>query len=283
MGGPCISPAQPVGVVAAPPCDSRSAAASSSARSAGLGGPGTTAVTSACSSKVVYGGRETARDAAVTSLSEQSGTIELAGKKVVRLGFGSMRFTGRGIWGEPSDRAECVAVLRRAVELGVQLLDTAAGSKRLGPAAWPPVGRPEYLRQQALLSMRRLGVDQIDLFQLHRIDPLVPVADQVGKLANLREEGKIVSVGLPQVAVDQLEQARSIAEIAVCKAATTSVTVTPRTSSTSAAATRSTSSRGHLWRRVGWTRTAGCSLTSPGPTTSRWGQSPSPGCLPSPR
>jgi pyridoxine 4-dehydrogenase len=150
-----------------------------------------------------------------------------------------MRLTGRGIWGAPSDnRSECVAVVRRAVELGVQMIDTAdsygphvseeiireaihpyrddiliatkagltrngpdvidtpQGPMRVGPEAWPPAGRPEYLRQQALLSMRRLGVEHIDLFQLHRIDPQVPLDDQVGELKSLQEEGKIRSVGL---------------------------------------------------------------------------------------
>lgn len=192
----------------------------------------------------------------MNALSDQAGTITVAGKTVSRLGFGTMRLTGRGIWGEPTDRDECVAVLRRAVELGVQLFDTAdsygpyvaeqilrdalhpypadiiiatkagltrngpdvidgpSGPQRLGPAAWPPVGRPEYLRQQALMSMRRLGVDQIDLFQLHRIDLQVPLADQVGELKHLQDEGKIVAIGLSQVTVGQLAEARTIADIA---------------------------------------------------------------------
>ena len=186
---------------------------------------------------------------------DQVGTFDIAGKRVSRLGFGTMRLTGRGIWGEPADRDECVAVLRRAVELGVQFIDTADsygpnvaediihaalhpypddvviatkagltrngpdvidtddGPKRLGPAAWPPVGRPEYLRQQALMSLRRLGLDQIDLFQLHRIDPQVPLADQVGELKKLQDEGKIVAIGLSQVTLDQLAEAQAIADI----------------------------------------------------------------------
>ena len=190
------------------------------------------------------------------SLSERSGTFRLAGKLVARLGFGSMRLTGRGIWGEPDDRDECVAVVRRAVELGVQLIDTADsygpyvaeeiirqaihpypddvliatkagltrngpdvidtpdGPRRLGPAAWPPVGRPEYLRQEALMSLRRLGLEQIDLFQLHRIDPKVPLADQVGELKLLQEEGKIRAIGLSQVTAEQLREAQQIATIA---------------------------------------------------------------------
>ncbi|MFG2304726.1 aldo/keto reductase [Actinacidiphila glaucinigra] len=190
-----------------------------------------------------------------TSLADSAGTYEIAGKKIARLGFGAMRLTGLGIWGEPEDRAECVRVVRRAVELGVQLIDTAnsygpyiseeiireaihpypddvliatkAGLTRngpdvikqgnelvrLGPKAWPPVGRPEYLRQEALMSLRRLGLDQIDLFQLHRVDPKVSLEEQVGELKNLQEEGKIVAIGLSQVTVDQIEQARGIADI----------------------------------------------------------------------
>jgi aryl-alcohol dehydrogenase-like predicted oxidoreductase len=191
-----------------------------------------------------------------TSLADSVGTYEIAGKRIARLGFGAMRLTGLGIWGEPEDRAECVRVVRRAVELGVQLIDTAdsygpyiseeiireaihpypddvliatkAGLTRngpdvvrqgdelvrLGPRAWPPVGRPEYLRQEALMSLRRLGLDRIDLFQLHRVDPGVPLEEQVGELKNLQDEGKIVAIGLSQVTVEQIEQARRIADIA---------------------------------------------------------------------
>jgi aryl-alcohol dehydrogenase-like predicted oxidoreductase len=192
----------------------------------------------------------------IVPLPDAAGTFEIAGKKVARLGFGAMRLTGLGVWGEPEDRQECVRVVRRAVELGVQLIDTAdsygpsvseeiireaiypyrddvliatkagltrngpdvvragEGLVRLGPAAWPPVGRPEYLRQQALMSLRRLGVDHIDLFQLHRVDPKVPLEDQVGELKKLQEEGKVVAIGLSQVSVGQIEQARAIVEIA---------------------------------------------------------------------
>jgi len=181
--------------------------------------------------------------------------ISIAGKALSRLGFGSMRFTGRGIWGEPEDRDECIAVARRAVDLGVQFIDTAdsygphvaeqilyealhpypddiviatkagltrngpdvidtdSGPKRLGPAAWPPVGRPEYLRQQVLMSMRRLGVDQIDLLQLHRVDLKVPLAEQIGELKALQDEGKIRDIGMSQCTVAQLDEARRIADI----------------------------------------------------------------------
>ncbi len=145
------------------------------------------------------------------------------------------------MWGDPKDPDEAVRVLRRAVELGVNFIDTAdsygpfvsenlirkalhpyrddlviatkAGLTRQGPNEWRPVGRPEYLRQQAELSLRHLGVDRIDLYQLHRIDPQVPLADQLGELVALQQEGKIRHIGLSQVSVEQLRQAREIATI----------------------------------------------------------------------
>lgn len=171
-----------------------------------------------------------------------AGTFEIADKTVHRLGFGAMRLTGKGIWGEPDDRAECVRVVRRAVELGVDLIDTAdsygpyvseeiirealhpypeqvlvatkAGLVRHGPDIWKPVGRPEYLRQEAEMSLRRLGVDRLDLFQLHRIDEKVPLEEQIGELKALQDEGKIGAIGLSEVSVEQIEAARKIAEIA---------------------------------------------------------------------
>jgi aryl-alcohol dehydrogenase-like predicted oxidoreductase len=176
------------------------------------------------------------------TLAQQTGTFEIAGKQVARLGFGAMRLTGDGIWGEPADRAECVRVVRRAVELGVQLIDTAdsygpevseeiiceaihpypddvliatkAGFVRHGPNIWKPVGRPEYLRQQAEMSLRRLKLDRIDLFQLHRIDEKVPVADQAGLLKDLLDEGKVGAVGLSEVSTDQIDEVRKIVDIA---------------------------------------------------------------------
>jgi pyridoxine 4-dehydrogenase len=170
-----------------------------------------------------------------------SGTFRLGDSTVHRLGFGAMRITGPGIWGEPADRAECVRVLRRAVELGVDLIDTAdsygpevsenlifealhpypdglviatkAGLTRSGPGRWAPVGRPEYLRQQCEMSLRRLGLEQIDLFQLHRIDPAVPAAEQFGLLADLVSEGKVRHVGLSQVSIREIEAARRVVPI----------------------------------------------------------------------
>ncbi|MFI9401550.1 aldo/keto reductase [Nocardia sp. NPDC052316] len=171
-----------------------------------------------------------------------SGTFALGGDLPVhRLGYGAMQLTGPGVWGDPKDPDEAVRVLRRAVELGVTFIDTAdsygpfvseqlirkalhpyaddlviatkGGLTRSGPGDWRPVGRPEYLRQQTELSLRNLGLEQIDLYQLHRIDPQVPLADQLGELVLLQQEGKIRHIGVSQVSVDQLRQAREIATI----------------------------------------------------------------------
>jgi pyridoxine 4-dehydrogenase len=178
-----------------------------------------------------------------TSIAGASGTFKLGGDlEVNRLGYGTMQLTGDGVWGEPDDRDEAIAVLRRAVDAGVNFIDTAdsygpevaerlifealhpypdglviatkAGLTRPGPGDWKPVGRPEYLRQQCELSLRRLGLETHDLFQLHRIDPEVPVAEQVGELAELQKEGKIRHIGLSEVDVSQLEEAQKTAKIA---------------------------------------------------------------------
>ena len=178
-----------------------------------------------------------------TSVAAASGTFELGGKLTVnRLGFGAMQLTGPGVWGDPRDPDEAVRVLRRAVELGVNFIDTAdsygpfvselliaealhpypadlviatkAGLTRSGPGDWRPVGRPEYLRQQAELSLRHLKLEQIPLFQLHRIDSKVPLEDQLGELAKLKDEGKIAHIGLSEVSVEQFDAASAITEIA---------------------------------------------------------------------
>ena len=171
-----------------------------------------------------------------------SGTFAIGGDlSVTRLGYGAMQLTGPGVWGEPKDPAEAIRVLRRAVELGVNFIDTAdaygpfvsellirqalhpypdglviatkAGFTRQGPGLWRPVGRPEYLRQQAELSLRHLGLERIDLLQLHRIDPQVPLADQIGEFARLREEGKVRHIGLSEVNVEEIDAARRVAPI----------------------------------------------------------------------
>ncbi|MEV0407844.1 aldo/keto reductase [Actinoallomurus sp. NPDC050550] len=169
-------------------------------------------------------------------------TFTIGGDLTVnRLGFGAMRITGPGIWGPPADRDEALRVLRRAVELGVDFIDTAdsygpyvseelihealhpydgvtiatkAGLVRTGPNEWHPVGRPKYLRQQVMMSLRRLGLERIDLFQLHRIDPEVPLGDQLGELRDLRDEGRIRHIGLSEVSVEEIEKARQIVPIA---------------------------------------------------------------------
>lgn len=180
---------------------------------------------------------------------EQQITAAASGKlrmdkdlQVNRLGYGTMQLTGPGVWGEPVDPEGALRVLRRAVELGVTFIDTAdsygpfvaerlikqalhpykedlviatkAGLTRPGPDDWRPVGRPEYLRQQVELSLRHLGLERIDLMQLHRIDPKVPLEEQLGELALLKEEGKIRHVGLSEVTVDQLKAAEKITPIA---------------------------------------------------------------------
>lgn len=167
-------------------------------------------------------------------------TFTYAHQTVNRLGYGAMRITGPGIWGYPQDRDECLAVLRRAVELGVDFIDTAdsygpsvseeliaqalhpygnvkiatkAGLLRTGPDVWVPCGRPDYLRQECELSLRRLGQESLDLFQLHRIDPTVPSEEQFGLLRALLDEGKVRAVGLSQVSVDEIKVAQGIVAI----------------------------------------------------------------------
>jgi pyridoxine 4-dehydrogenase len=159
---------------------------------------------------------------------------------VKRLGFGSMRITGKGIWGPPADRNEAVRVLRRAVELGVNFIDTAdsygpyvseeiihdalhpydglviatkAGLTRSGPDRWATNGRPGHLREACEGSLQRLGLERIDLYQLHRIDRDVPLADQVGTMKALQDEGKVRHIGLSEVSVGQLQEAAQIADI----------------------------------------------------------------------
>lgn len=171
-----------------------------------------------------------------------AGTFQIGGElTVTRLGFGAMRITGPGIWGPPADHDEALAVLRRLPELGVDFVDTAdsygpfvsedlirealhpyggmvvatkAGFVRTGPGEWHPVGRPEYLRACCEMSLRRLDVEAIDIFQLHRIDPQVPREEQFGVLADLRREGKVRHVGLSEVSVEEIEAARAVFPVA---------------------------------------------------------------------
>ncbi|MEK6252999.1 MAG: aldo/keto reductase [Actinomycetota bacterium] len=174
---------------------------------------------------------------------ETAGTLTLGGELTVRrLGFGAMRITGDGIWGPPEDRDGAIATLRRAVELGVNLIDTAdsygpyvseeliaealhpyaddvaiatkGGLTRAGPSQWAPDGRPERLHEACEGSLQRLRVDRIDVYQLHAPDPNVPYEESVGALKELRDEGKIRLVGVSNVSVEQLETAREIVSVA---------------------------------------------------------------------
>lgn len=170
-----------------------------------------------------------------------TGTFSLGTMPVHRLVFGAMRITGPGIWGPPRDRAEAIRVLRRAVDLGVDLIDTAdsygpyvseelirealhpypdglviatkAGLVRTGPDEWHPVGRPEYIRQECEMSLRRLGVETLDLFQLHEPDPQVPLEEEIGVFADLQQEGKVRHVGVSNVTLDQLDVCRRGADV----------------------------------------------------------------------
>jgi pyridoxine 4-dehydrogenase len=171
-----------------------------------------------------------------------SGTFRIGGDlEVTRLGFGAMRVTGEGIWGPPRDHDQALAVLRRLPDLGVDFIDTAdsygpyvseelirealhpydgvkvatkAGLLRTGPGKWHPLGRPEYLRQECEMSLRRLGVEAIDLWQLHRIDAQVPREEQFGVMKELQDEGKVRHLGLSEVSVEEIEAAREVVDVA---------------------------------------------------------------------
>jgi pyridoxine 4-dehydrogenase len=174
--------------------------------------------------------------------AKKSGEFLIGGDlRVKRLGFGAMRITGDGVWGEPADRTEAIRVLRRAVELGINFIDTAdsygpgvseeiiaealhpypadlviaskGGFDRPGPNQWVENGKPEHLRSACEGSLRRLRLDRIDLYQLHRIDPKVPAEDQLGTLKDLQAQGKIKHIGLSEVSVQQIQHARAIVPI----------------------------------------------------------------------
>lgn len=175
-------------------------------------------------------------------IADKAGTFSIGGKlKVNRLGYGAMRITGKGIWGEPDDREGALATLKRLPELGVDFIDTAdsygpdisewlikdalhpyddvkvatkGGLTRTGPNVWIPVGRPEYLRQQVHKSLRNLGVEQIDLWQLHRIDDKVPADEQFGAIREFLDEGLIAYAGLSEVSVADIEAANKVFPVA---------------------------------------------------------------------
>ena len=178
----------------------------------------------------------------VPASAAAAGTIEIGGDMVVhRMGFGAMRVTGQGIWGDPPDAGQAKATLRRVVELGVNFIDTAdsygpevserliaealhpypgdlviatkGGLLRPGPGRWDPDGRPEHLREACEGSLRRLRLDQIPLYQFHRPDPRVPLAESLGALAQLKDEGKIRHIGVSNVSEDQLREAQRITPV----------------------------------------------------------------------
>jgi pyridoxine 4-dehydrogenase len=180
--------------------------------------------------------------AVATVSAKASGTFAIGGDLPVnRLGFGAMRITGEGIWGEPKDRESAKQVLRRAVELDINFIDTAdaygpdvseqiigealapyksgvviatkGGLTRQGPNVWTPLGNPQYLKQQVEMSLRYLKQERIDLWQLHRIDPKVPVEESLGIIKELQTQGKIRHVGLSEVKPHEIEQARKVIDI----------------------------------------------------------------------
>src|ERR671916_2360433 len=182
-------------------------------------------------------------DQSARSDAAAAGTFDLGeALRVNRLGFGAMRITGKGIWGKSENPEEARAVLRRAVELGINLIDTAdsygpevserligetlhpypddlviatkAGLTRPGPSDWRPDGRPEHIREAIEGSLRRLKLETVDLYQLHRIDPDVPVEESLGTIADLRDEGKVRHVGLSEVGVEDLRRAQEVLPIA---------------------------------------------------------------------
>src|SRR5829696_6845209 len=178
----------------------------------------------------------------MTAIATESGTFSIGGDlEVTRLGYGAMRITGDGIWGPPPDHQTALDVLRRLPDLGVDFIDTAdsygpfisedlihealhpysglmiatkGGLTRHGPNSWPPLGRPEYLRQCVLMSLRRLGVDSIDLWQLHRIDSKVPREEQFGVMKEMQDEGLIRHLGLSEVSVEEVRAAQEVFEVA---------------------------------------------------------------------
>jgi pyridoxine 4-dehydrogenase len=178
----------------------------------------------------------------MSATATSAGTFKIGGDlEIARLGYGAMRITGEGIWGPPKDHDDAVAVLTRLPQLDVDFIDTAdaygpedsenlihealhpfngihvatkGGLTRHGPGIWAPVGRPEYLRQCCLMSMRRLGIETIDLWQLHRIDPKVPREEQFELMKALQDEGKVRHLGLSEVSVEEIKAAQEVFEVA---------------------------------------------------------------------
>jgi len=240
---------------------------------------------------------------AVTATS--SGTFAIGGDRPIhRLGFGAMRITGRGVWGEPQDRAEALRTLRALPELGVNFVDTAdsygpevseklirealhpykgiliatkGGLERPGPDNWVNNGKPDRLIAQAKRSRELLGVEQIELWQLHRIDPKVPRDEQFAAVKQLIGTGVIRHAGLSEVSVGEIKAAQKVFPVATYRIATTSVTAQAKTSSPFASSTPSDSSRGTRWERVRSRSQAVRSKKLPSATARHWARSLSHG------
>lgn len=245
------------------------------------------------------------------TMADAYDTVDLGAFEVHRVGYGTMQLTGAGVWGPPSDRAGAIRVLRRAVDLGVDLIDTAdsygpdiaeelirealhpyppdlvlatkAGFLRPGPDQWEECGRPEYLKRQCEGSLQRLGVDHIDLFQLHRVDPRVPAEDQYGALKELRDAGQVAEVGLSEVSVADIEEARRIVPVATVQNQYNIASEALTTSSTTASTIGSASSRGSRWVAASCPGAVALSIRLP----ARWAQlcprCAWPGCSVAPR
>ena len=254
----------------------------------------------------------------MTASAAASGTFTLGGDlRVHRLGFGAMRITGPGIWGPPQDRAEALRTLRRVTELGIDFIDTAdsygpfeselllgealapyprgmviatkGGLVRHGPNDWLPVGRPEYLRQCALMSMRRLRVDRIDLWQYHRPDPKVPVEEVYDAMAQMQRDGIVRHLGLSNVTVDEIQAARRFFQVVSVQNLYNLVTRDSENVLDHCQRRASGSSRGGRSPPARWGRRAAPPRRSPGVTASPQVRSRSPGssaaarsCSPSP-
>ena len=227
--------------------------------------------------------------------ASKSGSFRIGGEiEVNRLGFGAMRLTGPGIWGPPADRAEAIRTLKRVPELGINFIDTAdsygpdvseqlirealypydgiliatkAGLRRPSPGQWEPDGRPEYLREQAIKSREKLGLEQIGLWQLHSIDPKVPRDEQFAAVKSLRDEGIIRHAGLSNVSVGTLKPLQRYSKWRPCRTATISSIAAVKTCWTIVSDTASASSLGSRSLQVASPSRARSSIQSPRPTT----------------
>jgi pyridoxine 4-dehydrogenase len=244
----------------------------------------------------------------MSETATSAGTFAIGGDlEITRLGYGAMRVTGDGIWGPPPDRDAAIAVLKRLPDLGVDFIDTAdsygpedsenlihealhpfdgmhvatkGGFTRHGPNLWAAVGRPEYLRQCCLMSLRRLGLEAIDLWQLHRIDPKVPREEQFGLMKELQDEGKVRHLGLSEVSVEEIKAAREVFDVATVQNLYNLSNRRSEDVLDYCGQRGSASFRGSPWRPAGSASRAVPWRRSRLRTTRRRDRLPSPGCSP---